>query len=150
MPGDFRPARPPTRCARPPSALAVPRAWPPTRLALAVVQAEDAPSLLERLVGDGFGATRIDARGGFLRRTNAVVLVATTDARVPCLLESVRRTRLDVWFPRITDGLVDLPLEPLEVEVGGAVLFVLPIERAALLGAAGHEVAALVAARDEP
>ena len=149
MPGDLRLTVPLTPLAHAPPMVADPPAWPPTRLALAIVQVEDAPSLLDRLVVDGFGATRVDARGGFLRRTNAVVLVATTETRIPCLLESIRqtcRTRLDVWFPQVTDGLVDLPLDPVEVEVGGAVVFVLPIERAELLGAVADE-AALAAAR---
>src|SRR5262245_5721346 len=36
----------------------------PNRLALAIVQVEDAAGLIERLVDSGFGATRIDAAGG--------------------------------------------------------------------------------------
>src|SRR5262245_31095447 len=125
--------------------------WPPNRLALAIVQVEDAPMLLERLVADGFGATRIDASGGFLRRTSAVVLVATSEARIPWLLESIRQTcrsRMEMWFPHVCDGFVDLAMEPIEVEVGGAVVFVLPIERAVLLGAAVDEAALAVAGGD--
>jgi uncharacterized protein YaaQ len=146
MPGDLRLIAPPGPVVQPAPAVTDRPAWPPTRLALAVVQVEDAPALLDRLVADGFGATRIDASGGFLRRSNALVMVATAEARVPCLLESIRqtcRTRLDMWFPSVGDGLIDLSIEPIEVEVGGAVVFVFPIERAELLGAVGAHEAAL-------
>jgi uncharacterized protein YaaQ len=140
MPGEPGVTVPPGSAVHPGPKAPEGGAWPPTRLALAVVQVDDAPALLDRLIADGFGATRIDATGGFLRRSNAVVLVATVEARVPCLLESIRqtcRTRLDMWFPAVGDGLVDLPIEPIDVEVGGAVVFVFPIERAELLGAVG-------------
>jgi hypothetical protein len=53
-----------------------------------------------------------------------------------------------MWFPSVGDGLLDLSIEPIEVEVGGAVVFVFPIERAELLGAVGaHEAALALAGR---
>jgi uncharacterized protein YaaQ len=109
--------------------------WPgptPTRLALAVVQVEDAHALVERLGRDGFGATCIDAAGGFLRRENAVVLVALHEDRLPDFLEGVRATcrqRMVVWFPPLADEAAGAWPQPIDVEVGGAVVFVLPIER---------------------
>jgi uncharacterized protein YaaQ len=108
----------------------------PTRLALAVVQIEDAQALVERLGGGGFGATRIDAAGGFLRRENAVVLVALHADRLPDFLEGVRATcrrRLVVWFPPLADEAAGAWAAPIDVEVGGAVVFVVPIERVAYL-----------------
>lgn len=111
----------------------------PTQLVIAIVQIDDVHDLVQRLVARGFGATRIDAAGGFLRRENAVVLVATNDERVAVVTATVRdacRTRNATWFPTIDDGTIGMYTEPIEVEVGGAVMFVLPIERAEFLGRA--------------
>ena len=102
------------------------------QLALAVVQVEDAPGLERRLAGERFPAIRIDAAGGFLRRESALVVTPIAAGQLPGYLEAVRstcRARLVAWIPPLTDGLVALPTEPIDVEVGGAVVFVLPVER---------------------
>lgn len=109
----------------------------PDRLVLAIVQVDDVRDLLEHLVERNLRVTRIHAAGGFLRRDNAVVLVATTEARVSIVTAAIRatcRTRTATWLPAIDDGTVGLYTEPIEVEVGGAVVFVLPIERVEYLG----------------
>jgi uncharacterized protein YaaQ len=109
----------------------------PTRLIIAIVQIDDVQDLTQRLVERGLGATRIDAAGGFLRKENAVVLVATTDDRTSTAMSVIRetcRTRNATWFPTIDDGTIKLYTEPIEVEVGGAVVLVLPIERVEYLG----------------
>jgi uncharacterized protein YaaQ len=109
----------------------------PTKLIVAIVQIDDVQDLVHGLVERGLGATRIDAAGGFLRKENAVVLIATTDDGLPNALAILRetcRTRNATWFPTIDDGTIGLYTEPIEVEVGGAVVFVIPIERVEYLG----------------
>ena len=120
----------------------------PTKLVVAIVQIDDVQDLVQRLVEQGLGATRIDAAGGFLRKENAVVLIATSDDRLPTALAVLRetcRTRNATWFPTIDDGTIGLYAEPVEVEVGGAVVFVIPIERVdylgGVIGAVGKAVA---------
>jgi uncharacterized protein YaaQ len=108
----------------------------PTSLVVAIVQIDDVHDLVQRLVERGLGATRIDAAGGFLRRENAIVLVAAAHDQVSLTLAILRqtcRTRMATWIPAIDDGTVGLYTEPVEVEVGGAVVFVVPIERAEYL-----------------
>ncbi len=120
----------------------------PTQFVVAVVQSEDAHDLVRRLVDAGFGATRIDAAGGFLRRANAVVLIATDGDRLPALLAVVRetcRTRVVARLPPLSEPLVAFPSAPIDVEVGGAVVFVLPIERTAFLGGVADPVRAAAA-----
>ena len=109
----------------------------PTKLIVAIVQIDDVHELVQRLIERGFGATRIDAAGGFLRRENAVVLVAAPEPAVAGVLATIRqncRTRAATWFPTIDDGTIGLYTEPIEVEIGGAVVFVLPVERVEFLG----------------
>lgn len=104
----------------------------PTRLAVAIVQIDDVHDLWAALSERGLRATRIDAAGGFLRRENVMVLVATDEEGLIAFQGAVRltcRTRMATWVPAIEDGTVGLYAEPIEVEVGGAVVFVLPIER---------------------
>jgi len=111
----------------------------PTKLIIAIVQIDDVHELVQRLIERGFGATRIDAAGGFLRRENAVVLVAAPDPAVAGVLAVIRqscRTRNATWFPTIDDGTIGLYTEPIEVEIGGAVVFAIPIERVEFLGGA--------------
>lgn len=111
----------------------------PTKLVIAIVQTDDAADLSERLIEAGFGVTRIDAAGGFMRRQNAAVFTATDEESVPTLLETVRRgcrRRMVAWFPPMPEGMLHLPTEPIDVEVGGAVVFVVPIERVEFLSEA--------------
>ena len=117
-----------------------------TKLAVAIVQIDDVHDLMHALVERGFGATRIDAAGGFLRKENALVLVATDDEGLPRFQQIVRetcRTRTATWVPAIDDGTVGLYADPIDVEVGGAVVFVLPIERVEFLSEVAREAAAL-------
>jgi uncharacterized protein YaaQ len=118
----------------------------PTRLAIAVVQIDDVHELTQLLVEGGFGVTRIDAAGGFLRRENAVVLVAADDAgllRFQSVVRRTCRTRIATWVPAIDDGTVGLYADPVDVEVGGAVTFVLPIERVEYLSGVADEAVAV-------
>ena len=117
----------------------------PSKLAVAIVQIDDVHDLMHALVARGLGATRIDAAGGFLRKENALVLVATDDAGFATFQQVVRetcRTRNATWVPAIDDGTVGLYADPVDVEVGGAVVFVLPIERVEYLGGVAVESAA--------
>src|SRR5688572_6065871 len=108
-----------------------------TKLVLAIVQVEDVRLLTDRLVACDFGATRIDTAGGFLRRENAVVLIAADARELPCLYEIFRQTcrrRVVPWFPPPMDGMMPQIGQPIDVEVGGAVVFVVPVERVEHLG----------------
>jgi uncharacterized protein YaaQ len=107
------------------------------RLTLAVVHTEDSDALQARLRRDGFEPTRIDAAGGFLRRENVVVLAPVPEAGMPIYLEALRATcrdRLAVWMPPTMDSMLAMPTEPIKVQVGGAIVFVLPVERVVQLG----------------
>jgi uncharacterized protein YaaQ len=110
----------------------------PDRLVVAVVQDEDAAALTDALTGDRFGATRIHAAGGFLRRTNAVVLVATAEERLPAVYRHLRATcreRVVPWIAPMPDGMIGGQLPGIvDVPVGGAVVFVVPIAAVVYLG----------------
>ena len=104
------------------------------KLVVAVVHNEDARVLIDSLLAAKFRATWLHSSGGFLKQSNATVLLAVEDGQVEQVVGIVRenchgRTQTVSPIPPIMEpGQFFLPY-PLEVEVGGAVLMVVPIER---------------------
>ena len=104
------------------------------KLILAVVQAEDAGGLLTQLTEQGFRATRIKTAGGFLRETNATIFLGVEDDQVETALKIVRENcvtrqqQVNPVPPVMEPGEFFLPY-PVEVEVGGATIWVLDVDR---------------------
>jgi uncharacterized protein YaaQ len=104
------------------------------KLVVAIVHSEDAGVLVDALLEREFRATRLQSSGGFLKQGNATVIVGVEDDEVDEVLGIVRvqcntRTQIVNPMPPIMEpGEFFMPY-PLEVEVGGATVFVLPVER---------------------
>ena len=104
------------------------------KLIVAVVHNEDAGALVDALLEAEHRATRLQSSGGFLKQSNATIVVGAEDDKVDAILEIVRenctsRTQVVNPMPPIMEpGEFFMPY-PLEVEVGGATVFVLPVER---------------------
>jgi uncharacterized protein YaaQ len=104
------------------------------KLVVAIVHNEDAGVLVDALLEREYRATRLHSSGGFLKQTNATVMLGVEDDQVDAVLEIVRescqaRTQIVNPMPPIMEpGEFFMPY-PLEVEVGGATVFVLPVER---------------------
>jgi uncharacterized protein YaaQ len=104
------------------------------KLVVAIVHNEDAGTLVARLLERDLRATRLHSSGGFLRQSNATILLGVDDDRIEEILGVIRetctsRTQVVNPMPPIMEpGEFFLP-SPLAVEVGGATVFVLPVER---------------------
>jgi uncharacterized protein YaaQ len=104
------------------------------KLVVSIVHNEDAGPLVDALLEKEYRATRLHSSGGFLKQSNATIIVGVEDAKVDEVLEVVRenctsRTQVVNPMPPIMEpGEFFMPY-PLEVEVGGATVFVLPVER---------------------
>jgi uncharacterized protein YaaQ len=100
----------------------------PTTLLLAVIQPEDSAALLGALAEAGFGATYVAARGGFLRHHAVAVLTLAPTSRIAAVIEAARATcaRRRVLVTPVAEAEFGYIPEPIEVEVGGAVVFALP------------------------
>jgi uncharacterized protein YaaQ len=104
------------------------------KLVVAIVHHEDAGALVDALLDREFRATRLASSGGFLKQSNATVILGIEDDNVDEVLDIVReachpRTQVVNPMPPIMEpGEFFMPY-PLEVEVGGATVFVLPVER---------------------
>lgn len=105
----------------------------PQKLVIMIVAPNDGERLLPALVAQGYPATKIGSAGGFLRRGQATIFSGVATDRVDALLALVRRTcpvRTEMTpvqaLPIFATASGD---EPLEVRTGGAVVFVLDVER---------------------
>jgi uncharacterized protein YaaQ len=103
------------------------------QLILAIVQDEDAAPVIEALTSAGFRATRITTVGGFLRKGNSTILVGVEKANLHRALLIIRdncETRTEYFVPTAPGEVGEpYPLDPIQVQVGGATIFVLECER---------------------
>ncbi len=100
------------------------------KLVIAVVQRQDAGELVEALTQRNHRVTRISSEGGFLREGNVTLLIAVDDHAVEPLIRLIRehchtRTRFVSPMPPVAESGEFYPPSPLEVQVGGATVFVL-------------------------
>jgi uncharacterized protein YaaQ len=104
------------------------------KLVTAVVHSEDAGALVDALLEAEFRATRLSSSGGFLKQGNATILVGVDDDKVDAVLAVIsanchsRKQFVNPMPPIMEPGEFYMPY-PVEVEVGGATVFVLPVER---------------------
>ncbi len=104
------------------------------KLVVIIASDVDGDRLIKRLVQRGHPATKIGGLGGFLRRGNATILSGVPAADVESVIEIVREechARQEFvpvqTLPFLGEGVSFA--DPLEVRVGGAVVFVLAVER---------------------
>ncbi len=103
------------------------------QLVLGIVQDEDASAVIEALGQAGFRSTRINTVGGFLRKGNATILVGVAREELQRALVIIRdncETRSEYFVPTAPGEVGEpYPLDPVQVQVGGATVFVLDVER---------------------
>ena len=104
------------------------------KLVVAIVQGEDAGQTVQALSDAGLSVTKLASSGGFLQQGSATLLVGVDDERVEHVVGLVRsncreRNRyLTPMPPMVEPGEVFMPF-PVEVQVGGATIFVLDVEQ---------------------
>jgi uncharacterized protein YaaQ len=104
------------------------------KLVVIIAADADADRLMKTLIAQGYPATKISSTGGFLHRGNATILSGVESAEVESVLAMVRaechaRTEFVPvqTLPFFGEGTT--LAEPVEVRVGGAIVFVLSVER---------------------
>ena len=104
------------------------------KLVISIVSNEDARPLINALMRRGHRATMISTTGGFLREGNATIFVGTEDKALDEVLGIIRDNchthtqYVNPLPPVIEPGEMYLPT-PVEVEVGGATVFVINVDR---------------------
>lgn len=105
---------------------------PVNRIAITIVDGSQAQELIQALLQEGFKVTPIDAVGGFLHDALVTLLIGMPQSQLPRFFTLVRR-----YCPsriRYVPVGVELALTPgypmmIEARVGGATVFVVPVER---------------------
>src|SRR5690625_1552361 len=104
------------------------------KMVIAIVQDHDSERLTDRLTKANFRNTKLASTGGILRAGNTTFLCGVDDERGNDLLNVIDDTCGDrgqavaALTPVAGTADSDMPY-PVEVEVGGATVFVLPIEQ---------------------
>ena len=104
------------------------------KLVIIIASDSDAEKLTRKLVEQGYPATKVSSTGGFLRKGNATILSGVEANEVDSIIAMVRsecyaRTEYVPvqTLPFFGEGSV--LQEPIEVRTGGAIVFVLDVER---------------------
>ena len=100
-------------------------------LMLAVIQDQDLDAATRALEPLGAPVVYLSSAGGFLGRRNATLLIGLPDGRQEDVLSALRtacRQRLEYMSMPLEGSPLPMPA-PIPVTVGGATVFVLPVER---------------------
>ncbi len=103
------------------------------KLIMAVVQDKDSNRLSNGLVKGGFQATKLASTGGFLRAGNTTFLIGTADEKVQTLMNIIKdncesREQLVAPVSPMGGNADSYIPHPVEVEIGGATVFVLSVD----------------------
>lgn len=104
------------------------------KLVLAIVQDDDALDLIEELNDKGFRVTKLATTGGFLKSGNTTLMIGIEKENVQNVInviEDVCKIRKEM-LPTpttISNGTGMYMPFPIEVEVGGATVFVLDVDQ---------------------
>lgn len=103
------------------------------KIILAIVQDKDSNRLANELIDANIRATKLSSTGGFLKAGNSTFIVGIDDDRVEEALDLIRITCQSRKQYVSAPATLDITMEgqvpyPVEVEIGGATVFVLPVE----------------------
>ncbi|MCC6165702.1 MAG: cyclic-di-AMP receptor [Caldilineaceae bacterium] len=121
-------------------------------LLLTIVQNEDAPGLAARLVEQKLRLTQINSSGGLFGTGSAALLLGIEEAEFDAVIDAIHatcKTRTKFVNPWPTPEPPHVYFAPVEVEVGGAVVFGVPVERFVHISG-GSDAAAAAPQADTP
>ena len=104
------------------------------KLVLAIVQDDDALDLIEELNDKGFRVTKLATTGGFLKSGNTTLMIGVEIDKVDIVINIIeevckRRKQVVTTQPGLSgESGMYMPF-PLEVEVGGATVFVIDVDK---------------------
>lgn len=104
------------------------------KLVITVVHDRDKNRITESLLRNGFKFTKIGSTGGFLREGNVTLLIGVEEAELDACLQVIgescktREQFVNVLPPDAAPVGTFMP-SPVKVLVGGAVTFVVDVER---------------------
>ncbi len=103
------------------------------KLIMAIVNDEDSNKVLSELNKAGFSVTKLASTGGFLRAGNVTMIIGTDEDKVDEVIniiseKSHKRNQITASPMPIGATIAYTPY-PINIEVGGATIFVMDVER---------------------
>lgn len=103
------------------------------KLIIAVIQDKDASSLTDALAKGDFQNTKLATTGGFLKEGNTTLMIGCNDEHVDDALDIIRdncsqREQMVAPISPMGGNADSYIPKPVKVELGGATVFILPIE----------------------
>ncbi|WP_053954881.1 cyclic-di-AMP receptor [Inediibacterium massiliense] len=104
------------------------------KLIIAIIHDEDAPHLVKKLTQEGYRVTKLSSTGGFLRSGNTTILVGVEKEKVSQVIDIIKekcKSRKEM-APAPTPIMGNAGIfvgHPVEVQVGGATIFVVDVEQ---------------------
>jgi len=103
------------------------------KLVIAIVHERDKMDICDVLTEEGFQYTVVASTGGFLKDGKSTLLIGVNDEKVDDCIDAIKKTA-STREQVITQPPMDIMggmgmLNPIKVQVGGAVIFVVNVER---------------------
>ena len=102
------------------------------KLILAIMTNDDSPAVSSALTKENYQVTRLATTGGFLRAGNTTLIVGTDDDKIERAIEVIgeySRRRTEVVPSTASYDIGRYASFPVEVQVGGATIFVIDVEK---------------------
>ena len=91
------------------------------KLVMAIMSKDDASVVMDALTEESFQVTKMASTGGFLKSGNTTLIIGVEDDKIDNVIDIVTNT-LHSYFDSFSRA-------PFEVTVGGAIIFVLNVDR---------------------
>ncbi|MFA7561557.1 MAG: cyclic-di-AMP receptor [Candidatus Izemoplasmatales bacterium] len=102
------------------------------KLVMAIVSNEDASKVIKKLIQENFFVTKLATTGGFLMSGNTTVIVGVQDDLLDkCInvISETSKSRTKLVPNAISSEFGIFSSMPVEVQVGGATIFVMDVEQ---------------------
>ena len=102
------------------------------KLIIAVVSNDDSHNLSNALTKENFSVTKLSTTGGFLKIGNTTMLIGTEEDRIEKCIEIIKeesKQRTELVPSTASYDIGRFATFPVEVQVGGATIFVVDVEQ---------------------
>lgn len=102
------------------------------KMITAIVNKKDAGEVCDALAEEKFAFTKMATTGGFLKAGNVTLLIGTEDEKVDTAIDIIRKhcaQRMEPLPSVVSAGVPAFGYYKTEILVGGATVFVSPVER---------------------
>ncbi|MEA5026846.1 MAG: cyclic-di-AMP receptor [Erysipelotrichaceae bacterium] len=100
------------------------------KLIFAIVSNDDSTNVISSLTKENYSATKLATTGGFLRAGNSTIIVGCEDEKVEHAIEVIgneSKRRVEMVPSTASYDVGRFSSFPVEVQVGGATIFVLDV-----------------------